>query len=1354
MLSSILKIVRQQLVLMLAVALVLVAAYVSAGRQFMPAVSGYVSFFEEQFFERSGIPISVESLVGDFDGFNPILHVNGMKLLIADDEVVAGDAALFLESATVIVNIPQSIWQRNWVLDDFVIESLEINLDQLESGAWLLRGLSGGDAASVDFAGLYQSLQKIPQLSLRNVTINLHTFDGELLSFSDGLATIANRDGAHYLHANLSLADSPEEMALSIEVTGNELADMSGQMHVELPHADYSELFHRQTLEDLSIGEMFGGGHFWLTFVGGELSEFTSELELDTLALLSSASDSLSLRDLSGKVGLVRQSFDDSWELSLSDMRLTWQELRWSPFNVYMSLKPQNSLAVRADSIDVSLIAQFAVGSGLLSESARLQLEQYAPRGKLENFSILLPLTENSQERMLIKTNLNNVDVGSVRGSPNMWGLDGYAEIDFDLGRRSATGFAEVESNRFRLNIPNVFTSTWDHNYVNGSIGFSLDLNEGMHLRLKSNAIVARTDVVEGRVQFTSIIDRPNEGEPRSDLELLIGALRFDAAGRAAYLPDAPQVNESLVDIMQWLDGAILKGVLTDSGAVYRGSTLVNAAAPTKTFQGFYLLDEGELNFSDEWPNLSEVSAFVLEDDNNIDIQVQRATSLDVVATSVNGSIRVNEEGENWLSVQGVAEGATTDGLNYLQNAAVGESLKTAFANWQAQGDINANIAVQVPLNDDQLQTAVRLDMNLEDNSLLIPDYAIQIDELYGSVVFDTRTGVEDSELSGRLFEQIANIQLSSESVQGNLESILVEATGLVTPEQLIAWPMQSQFVQNILESMEGQLAYQANLSLDQSGTSDVPNRLIIDSTFLGASLNLPHPFTKSVEVELPLKLDMAFSGAQQEIVGSLGPTLSFDLELEQGEIRDGLVFVGEAQGNFENLRDNVSEGLVVLGNIDRFQLEQWSDFLTEFNNDESVSEGLGSSIAFVDLQIENFQFYGEELSDVNMRITPELALGNWEIALLSNSVAGQVRLPFDGDEHLSVDLQYLRLPGEESDRIGPMQQTRVEQLLLEEEDSVDVLADIDPRDLPRMHFSTEQFFIGDRPYGSWSFTLNPNSQGVEIDQLAFDFRGLRLDLDTVPAEHAESTPIAQKVGEPLLVPHFSWYFDGTTHLSALTGVLTADNMADVLTANGYAASLESSSAEFVADLSWPGSPVFFSAANLSGDIAINIEDGRFLQRAGAAGALKLISILNFDAIMRRLRFSDDLLRSGLAYDEITGQMSMVDGQVHIEDRLVISGPSSLYQITGDLNLKDESIVGEMYLTLPVSENIPWIGLLTANIPLAVGAYLFDRIFGNQVNSLTSAVYTLDGPWEDLEPQFKQAFGSPDNPEQASDTSQ
>ena len=156
-------------------------------------------------------------------------------------------------------------------------------------------------------------------------------------------------------------------------------------------------------------------------------------------------------------------------------------------------------------------------------------------------------------------------------------------------------------------------------------------------------------------------------------------------------------------------------------------------------------------------------------------------------------------------------------------------------------------------------------------------------------------------------------------------------------------------------------------------------------------------------------------------------------------------------------------------------------------------------------------------------------------------------------------------------------------------------------------------------------------------------------------------------------------------------------------------------------------------------------ENGRFLQDSAGSGALKLVSIINFSAIMRRLRFSDDLLRRGLAFDEITGNMEMEDGLLHLRDRLVISGPSSLYQITGDVNLAEETIQGEMFVTLPVSDNIPWLGLLTANIPLAVGAYLFDQIFGEQVDSLTSAVYTLEGPWDGLQPEFKQAFGSPEN---------
>ncbi len=1334
---------------MLVVALVLVAAYVSAGRQFMPAVSRYVSYFEKQVFELSGMPVQVQSLLGDFEGFNPILHVNGMSLSVADrqsDFSDASAAALYLQSASLIIDIPQSIWRRSWVLEDFVVEALELNLDQSESGEWQLRGLSGANGSAVDFNNLYRSLQRVSQLSLRNVVINLHTFDGEVLSFRNGLATIQNRGDNHFLHANLTLDGYSQEIALSFEMTGNEFSDIEGSLHLDVPEANYSELFQRQTLAEMGVQQLIGGGEFWFSFVQGQLDSFVSELSLPDITFISANSSSLSLSNISGKTSLRQVGKENSWQLALSDMSLSWQQLEWC-FSAYMDLRPDKSLSLRADNIDISLIAQFVESSGLLSTGAQEQLEGYAPRGKLENFSLYLPIAEESEEHLLLKTNLAGVDVGSVRGSPKMWGLNGYAEIDYDPIRRFATGLAELESDEFRMNIPNVFTSIWDHNYVNGSLGFSLDLNQGMNLRLVSNVIVADTAVVDGRVQFTSTINRPENGAPNADLELLVGALRFDAAAKSGYLPDGPRVNAGLANTMQWLDAAILDGVVANSGALYRGSTLPNAAAVSKTFQSFYLLNEGELSFSDEWPDLSDVSAYIIADDNNIDIEVHEADSLDVGARSVTGSIRENDKGENWLSIQGQARGATADGLNYLQNAAVGENLKNAFANWQAVGEFSSNIAVEVPLNSPQLQTEVRLDMSLQDNSLIIPDYALEIQELSGPVIFDTRTGIEDTELSGRLFQQLANIKLSSDLAQGELSAILVQATGLVAPEQLIAWPLQSQFVTDILGRMEGQFAYQANLNIDQSGAGEPVNRLHIESTLLGASLSLPHPFSKSVEMELPLSINLEFSGNREQVAGTLGSALSFDLALLQGEISDGLIFLGDSQPGFAKLRGSESEGLVVLGSMDRFQLQQWSDFLAEFNSDESVSEGLGSSIEFVDIQIGTLEFYGEQLSSVNMRIVPQLSERYWQIDLDSEAIAGQVKLPFDSDDYLSLDLRYLRLPGDETDRVEPQQELNSEQLLAEEQDPVDVLEDIDPRQLPRMHFSTNEFRIGDRPYGHWSFTLSPNFNGAEIEDLAFDFRGLRLGLDTAFATADED---AADGASTQLVPHFNWFYDGVQHNSALTGLLTTNNLADVLTANGYAASLESSTAEFVADVSWPGSPAFFKAASLSGDIAFEIENGRFLQGSGAAGALKLISILNFDAIMRRLRFSDDLLRSGLAYDEITGQLTLEDGQVKIEDRLVISGPSSLYQITGDLNLEDETIAGEMYLTLPLSQNIPWLGLLTANLPLAVGAYLFDRVFGSQVNSLTSAVYTLKGPWEGLQPEFKQAFGSPDSsPESA-----
>jgi len=281
------------------------------------------------------------------------------------------------------------------------------------------------------------------------------------------------------------------------------------------------------------------------------------------------------------------------------------------------------------------------------------------------------------------------------------------------------------------------------------------------------------------------------------------------------------------------------------------------------------------------------------------------------------------------------------------------------------------------------------------------------------------------------------------------------------------------------------------------------------------------------------------------------------------------------------------------------------------------------------------------------------------------------------------------------------------------------------------MQFTAQSIMRGDADFGRWALSLHPTPAGAEFRDVLIDVRGVRVGRE---AEEAR----------------FLWTFDGQNHHSYMNAVLEAGDLGAVLSAFGYAPSLQSTSALFNASLDWPGSPAFFASTSLSGNLDMRIAEGRFLQGSASAAnsALKLISIINFDAVVRRLRFSDDLLRSGLSYEQILGEVSLNKGVMSIQDRLQIIGPASLFQIAGQIDLARQTIDGSMYITLPLSDNIPWMSGIAVlnnliNWQVAVGVFLFDQIFGDQVDSLTSAQYTLQGPWAGLEPRLNQVFATP-----------
>jgi uncharacterized protein YhdP len=394
------------------------------------------------------------------------------------------------------------------------------------------------------------------------------------------------------------------------------------------------------------------------------------------------------------------------------------------------------------------------------------------------------------------------------------------------------------------------------------------------------------------------------------------------------------------------------------------------------------------------------------------------------------------------------------------------------------------------------------------------------------------------------------------------------------------------------------------------------------------------------------------------------------------------------------------------------------------------------------ELMIERVDLFDEILEQVSVQLAQENAI--WILGLNSDAVAGAVRFPTRADEPWDVNLNHLHLSrsiaGATDTGTDAQDQSDFEfadtevELDLQELPTVeynlprsDPMDNLDPRDFPDIRLAIDELTMAGSPFGRWQFLMQSDARGAGFSDLVVDARGLRIGSEEEPAT-------------------FRWNYDGDAHGSELTGVLSASDLAAVLSAYGYAPSIQSESARFDSRLHWRGSPAYFSALGLNGEIDLEVNNGRFQQRAGVANsALRLISIINFDAVLRRLRFSDDITGSGLAYDEIRGKVVLDDGTLSIDDRLQIIGPSSLFQIAGKIDLAAETIDGDLYITLPVSDNIPWLSGLAAlnnliNWQVAVGVFLFDQIFGDQVDDLTSAHYTLDGPWEGLEPRLNQVF--------------
>ena len=140
---------------------------------------------------------------------------------------------------------------------------------------------------------------------------------------------------------------------------------------------------------------------------------------------------------------------------------------------------------------------------------------------------------------------------------------------------------------------------------------------------------------------------------------------------------------------------------------------------------------------------------------------------------------------------------------------------------------------------------------------------------------------------------------------------------------------------------------------------------------------------------------------------------------------------------------------------------------------------------------------------------------------------------------------------------------------------------------------------------------------------------------------------------------------------------------------------------------------------------------------AGASNALRVVSILNLFDIVRRLSLTH-MFESGIPFDSVRGTVEVADGRITVP-ALSVKGGSS-FKFSGVSDIADQTLSGELVATLPLSNNLPWIAALAANLPVAAGVFVISKLFDKQMQRLSSAVYSIEGTWDEPDVSFDRVF--------------
>ncbi|MGB0938655.1 MAG: YhdP family protein, partial [Colwellia sp.] len=524
----------------------------------------------------------------------------------------------------------------------------------------------------------------------------------------------------------------------------------------------------------------------------------------------------------------------------------------------------------------------------------------------------------------------------------------------------------------------------------------------------------------------------------------------------------------------------------------------------------------------------------------------------------------------------------------------------------------------------------------------------------------------------------------------------------------------------------QGTFQWQGDLALYNHKDGGFSYTLDIDSDLNNIKLNLPMPYAKVTNTDMPFSFK------------SRGGIRKSTIELKAGE---QLNFFGELKHDSTSF----SKAHLVLGNdpmllpmngfhittkLEKADVGFWlpmvNDILQTVNppnaelakqktkklsDDEATpSKPLLSSPKRVRGSVEELTILGQTFhnSSFNLLDKPDW----WLLQLNAKETRSRIKLHDDWDNKgMSIDADFVHISDEETE-ISAIDNkeanTEYVPKTLTKEEQASLRNSFDS--IPRINFACARCQVNKLRLGEVSFDIvRENKNEIQLQ----NFIAKRSDA-SVKASAA-------------------WQLEKGISKTTLAGNIDIESIEHELTALSFGSIIRDSGGKLNFDINWSGAPNDFSLGALNGVLDVDIDDGYLAQVPDTA---KIFSVLSLESLLRKLTLDfRDIFSDGMFYSSIKGNYDLNNGVLHTDDTkmngtagdLILKGTTDL-----SLGMVDYKMSYKPNLTssLPV---IAWVATSLNPATFLAGIALDQIITANVVSEFN---FELKGPIDD--PQLKE----------------